>query len=481
MKLTINNKTIWITYAFIVIIFVFLQFFVFFRIFVLTDDTTYYYIGKAITQGSSPYTEIMMVHPPLQYYLLALLIKIFGINFLILKSLTLLSVIVISFFLFKIVLDNFNNIAALLSVVIFLFSSTIMQYAKGSNGAFETTAFIIAAYYFLTKKRFFISGTLFAFAGLTRLYFLPFFIICLFYSLFEFKEAKLTIRYKQTLKFILGFLVVFLSVNLFLLMNYGKGFYTGVYLYQALGGLIRARYSFSAKLDSLWFIIGSNIIIFLLSFFTLSFKKLRTYAIYVATVIVYILFVFQLKEIFVHYYLVILPFIALIGGLALSNIPNRFNRLNFLFLPFATIMVLILFVSASSYTIQNYKKINQSTEGENAILAIANYIKANSKPDDKIFGATTPVHFIALYSDRKIILDFVDQRVSGEIYQRFLDMIKNRKDLKYIVYFLDEEAGGFKFYGIDNDSRYKEFIEKHCREGKGFYEGKDVYILYECN
>ena len=80
-----------------------------------------------------------------------------------------------------------------------------------------------------------------------------------------------------------------------------------------------------------------------------------------------------------------------------------------------------------------------------------------------------------------IILDFVDQRVSGEIYQKFLDMIKDRKDLKYIVYFLDEEAGGFKFYGIDNDSRYKEFIEKHCREGKGFYEGKDVYILYECN
>ena len=481
MKLKFDKKTTWIVFVLIIISFLAIQYAVFFRIFTLTDDMTYYYIGKSITQGSYPYREIMAVHPPLHYYLLALSIKIFGVNFLVLKSITLFSVIIISFFLFKIALENFNEISAILSVILFLFSSTILQYTQGSNGAFETTAFIVAAYYFLTKKKYFTSGILFAFAGLTRLYFLPFFVICFFYSLFEYKDSKLFIHYKQALKFIFGFLIVFLSINIFFLMKYGKGFYTGVYLYQALGGLIRARYSFSAKLDSLWFIIGSNIIIFLLSFFTLCFKKLRTYSIYVVTALVYIIFIFQLKEIFVHYYLVILPFVALIGGLMLSNVPNRFNRLGHLFLPFTTIIVLILFVSASSYIIQNYNKIGQSTEGENAILAIANYIKSNSKSDDKIFGATTPVHFVALYSDRRIILDFVDQRVSGEIYQKFLDMIKDRKDLKYIVYFLDEEAGGFKFYGIDNDSRYKEFIEKHCREGKGFYEGKDVYILYECN
>lgn len=383
--------------------------------------------------------------------------------------------------MFKLVLENFNEIAALISVILFLFSKTVLQYARGSNGAFETAAFILAAYYFLSKKKYFMSGVLFAFAGLTRLYFLPFFAICFFYSLFEYKDGKLLIHYNQTLRFILGFLLIFVSINAFFLVKFGKGYYTGVYLYQALGGLIRAQYSFSSKLGSLWFIITSNTVLFLLAIFTFVFKKLRTHSIYATTILVYILFVFQLKEIFVHYYLILLPFVALMGCLILSNIPNRFYKPSSILFPFTAIMIILLFVQASSYINQNYKQIAQSTEGENAILAVADYIKTNSKSDDKIFGATTPVHFIALYSDRRIIYDFVDQRVSVEIYQKFLDMIRDRKDLKYIVYFLDEESGGFKFYGIENDSRYKEFIEKHCREGKGFYEGKDVYILYECN
>ena len=99
MRLKLTDKNTRIVYFVIILVFLLIQLTIFFHVFQLTDDFTYFYIGKSITDGSYPYKEIMAVHPPLHYYMMAVIYALFGANFFALKFFVMINVLIISYFL----------------------------------------------------------------------------------------------------------------------------------------------------------------------------------------------------------------------------------------------------------------------------------------------------------------------------------------------------------------------------------------------
>ena len=53
------------------------------------DENVYFMMGKVVSEGKVPYQDFFCGHPPLQLYLYAGLIKLFGLHIWILKSFTL--------------------------------------------------------------------------------------------------------------------------------------------------------------------------------------------------------------------------------------------------------------------------------------------------------------------------------------------------------------------------------------------------------
>lgn len=487
MHLNMTHKKALKIYFVIATIFILLQLTIFFNIFQLTDDFTYFYIGKAITEGSYPYKEIMAVHPPLHYYMMAMIYAIFGANFFILKFFVMINILIISYFLFKIVSLKYNYGISLVSVVLFLFSGTILESAYGSAGAFETLTFIIIAYYLFLKNKLFFSGIFFALGGLTRLYFFPIFLIVLFFSLIKIENSKIVMKYKNTLKIIFGFLVLFVPVNLFFILKYGSGYYLGVFTQQILseiygGYLRRVDYPLTWKLNAIWQMAKMNIVIFFVPFLLLLSKRIKSLAMPFLIIISYIIFILNLNEIFPHYFYLIFPFLAMISAPLLFEKQYFFALINNHLSKILVVSILVFFSISIATIVQNYNLIKESTDNEKSFLAIVDEISANSGPNDKIFGSDAGTHFIALKSDRRIIMDFVDQRVPDNAFRQFLELIKNRNDLKFIIFELrGTQDAYYGFRGINNLPEYRKFIGSICGEGKGYSENNLTYALYPCN
>src|SRR3989344_5365963 len=164
------------------------------------DENVYYYMAKSITEGQLPYRDFFYAHPPLHIFILSIVIKIFGVNFGILKFVNLLALLIASFFLYKISLglfrekldDRHADIISILALILFLFSFEIMFKATFSIGVAFSLMFVTASFYFALAKKYFISGLLGGLAGLTRYYaIVPVFAILAFIFVKKLQEKKL--------------------------------------------------------------------------------------------------------------------------------------------------------------------------------------------------------------------------------------------------------------------------------------------------
>ena len=64
------------------------------------DENVYFYMAKSVSEGLVPYKDFFYAHPPLHVVALAALIKVFGLNFIILKTATLLACLTSAFLQF---------------------------------------------------------------------------------------------------------------------------------------------------------------------------------------------------------------------------------------------------------------------------------------------------------------------------------------------------------------------------------------------
>ena len=169
-------------------------------------------MAKSITQGQMPYKDFFYAHPPLHIFVLSILIKIFGVNFFIFKSATLLSILIASFFLYKLCLELFQNkindknanLASIITIILFLFSFTTLFTATFSVGVELSVMLMMISFYLIFIKKHFIGGIFAGLACLTNFYIfsnklnsvnLSYIILRKNYGLYEIEQFR---QYAQT-------------------------------------------------------------------------------------------------------------------------------------------------------------------------------------------------------------------------------------------------------------------------------------------
>ncbi len=424
------------------------------------DEHTYFYMGKLIAEGNVPYKDFFVSRPPLQIYLISVIYKIFGFNLIALKLVPLLAIIISSFFIFKI-MKRFSNISALTAVLLFLFSHRVMLESTYFLGVNLTTMFtVIGLYFLMNRKKYLLSGLLFGLAGITGLYSLVPAAVVLIVLLIK--------NRKNFFKFLAGFSLIFVLVNLIFIIWNGLDYIHSVYLWHFFKPKIKgvaANMFIDYFVKNIFLVLSA-----LLFFFPIKDKKKVSLAALIS--VFYLLFLFVIRS-FNFYFVLLAPFLAILGGYCIFELMKKHNKKMVIGIG---VVVFILFSALAVNNVlllQNFDFVDFQSKD-----LLADHITENSDSDDKIFGDVTFTPMAALLTDRDIAFNEVDtnaQRIlSGSLnIDKVLQRIKGEK-VKFVVL--------RPIIGFGNHPKVGEFIKNECKYStwiKDKYFG-DIFI-YDCS
>ncbi|MBI2558449.1 glycosyltransferase family 39 protein [Candidatus Woesearchaeota archaeon] len=425
------------------------------------DENIYYYTGKLISDGKVPYGDFLFVHPPLHGYLTALVYGLFGFNIFILKSVPLISILISAFLIFKIAKEKFGSSEAVISSLLFLFSYSIMFNSVFSFGIEIATLFIIAgAYLLLNKNTFFSAGIFFGLAGITRLLSLVPIAVIL--------AAALLPDKRKFLRLSSGFIIIFLLVNGIFTLFFGSDYLIPVYKFHLLKSL-EGRENFKEYTE----VLKLNWVLFLSASLFIFIKQKKPIAALASASIVYLIFLMTLKKIFGFYFIIIFPFLAIIGGYSIINFFRSLN-LKKRWKRFISVILLLIFIWNFSSDVLFLEKVGFT--GFERGKELIDFVNSNSNMEHMLFGDDSVVPLLALSTNKRIALDFVD--TNSEV---FLSGIKNLNkvlnDLKgKDVLFVIRSRQGISYF-----KEVRQFLNENCELLSVFYDKREGnYIVYRC-
>ena len=425
------------------------------------DENVYYYMGKLISEGKVPYRDFFFAHPPLHIYLIALIYKIFGFNIVILKSTPLISTLVSAFFVFKITKEKFGNIGALLSSLLFLFSYSVMFNSVFSFGINITAMLLVIGVYFLFNRgNYILAGIFFGLAGITRL--LSLIPISVIFALI------LSSNKKNFLKLSSVFLMVFLLFNGLFILLLGNDYLTQVYKYH----LLKSPGS-KENLKEYADIIKLNWILFSSAILVVFVKDKKPLSVFIIISIVYLISLMALKKIFGFYFLIMLPFLAIIGGCSIVRIFKRLDLPKKSVVPISIILALIFGWNLVSDTLF-LEKIGFA--GFERGKDLVDFIDSVSSKETLLFGDDSVVPLLALITDKKIAFDFVD--TNNQVFiTRVRDLKKALNDLKdKDVLFIIRSNQGISYF-----TEVRDFLNRNCSLLSQFHDKLEGdYLAYRC-
>ncbi|MBI2549906.1 glycosyltransferase family 39 protein [Candidatus Woesearchaeota archaeon] len=461
---------------------VFLAIKVFAADYAVSDENTYFKMGQLVAQGQVPYRDFFFSHTPLQIYIYAVIFKVFGFNFLLLKILSAAAIAITAAFIFAIIKERLNfNIAAAASVV-FLFSYGTLLFSNFPTGADFAIAFMAAAFYFFMRKSFLASGILSGLAAATAQLSLLLFIILAAAAAFILKDRKAAAR------LMLGFAIAFGPVSL-------------VFLAAAKGEFIRQILTYHLnkpgeevdKAAIFLRIVKTNWLLFIAA----AAAAVSKYRVRISVLLplalagAYIAAFPLIKSSFNYYVLYAFPFLAIAGGYGLFSayelLAERLKlRRGVAAAAIAAIIVLASFSAArqfSSYDFQDFPIAGEA----------AAYVRENTQEGQTIFGDDSTTPLISLLSRREIALNYVDNNAMryrsgitdlGTTIQLLQEAI-SRKELKLVLLRrIKVQEGAYVDFGIGTEDRFMAFVKENCRLAKEFqYEWKDLtqqLEVYEC-
>ena len=483
MKL--NNKTSWIIFAFLLLTFLLIEANGL-NHYDPGDEHIYFHRAELLATGKMPYKDFFFAHPPMQLFISAPLIKLFGFNFILLKSIPLIATMLSALFLF-LLMKKYSKTKAILAVILFLFTYNTMLEATYFLGINITTMFIVISIYFLFEKKYLAAGIFSGFAGLTGLYSLiPITVIFIFLLLiksktlltrelisrrkiFSFINIFKEKQKKEFFNFLIGFSLIFVLINLIFILLYGNNYLTPVYKYH----LLKPK-AVSSTIQTFYIIIKNNFILFASAFLFIFAKNKKKFLLIITSSLIYLLFLTQLTKIFNFYFVLLFPFLAILGSSALVDLYKKLKikKSIKLIIPFIFLIIILTGITFSSIKLIKFDFIDfQSLD------KISNFIKTNSKTDELIFGDDSSIHLISKFSERNIALDNIDTNdmifKSGIInLQQTINNLK-KENIKFIII--------RPLYGIGALEEFSSYLEKECSLAKWF---KDYYygdfLIYDC-
>ena len=426
------------------------------------DENVYYYMGKLITEGKLPYRDFFYAHPPLHIYLIALIYKMFGFNIVALKAVPLVSTLISAFFIFKIAKEKFGSNTAIISSLLFLFSYSTMFNSIFSFGIDAATMFLtIGLYFLLNKSNGILAGLFFGLAGITRLLSLiPVFVI---FALVLFSDKK------NFLKLLSGFLIIFLAVNGIFALFSGSNYAEQVYKYHFLKSLDTSE-NFKEYSD----VIKLNWILFASAFLLIFVKDKKNVNMFAIVSAVYLMSLPSLKKIFGFYFIVVFPFLAVIGGYSIIKMFNQFNLTKKWKIAIVGILLLIFAWDLASNVVF-LEKIGFT--GFERGKELIDFVNSASNKDTLLFGDDSVVPLLALMANRRIALDYAD--TNNEVFLsglRDLNRILSDLNGKDILFIIRDKQG------ISYFSEVKSFLNKNCGFLSQFHDKiEGSYLVYRCD
>lgn len=437
------------------------------------DENVYYYMAKSVAEGHLPYRDFFYAHPPLHILILAAAIKIFGVNFFILKSINLLALLIASFFLYKTSLELFKNHfsdehayqISILSLILFLFSFEVIFKATFSIGIAFALMFVMAGFYFAFTKRYFIGGILGGLAGLTRFYAaVPVIAVLAFFLIKKFQENRLRDFFCMIMGFFAAFGVAFIALTAF----FGGDFINPAVKYHFL----------KLRLPNQRFTVYKNVLIenwaLILAFLSSLFvKNKKRFQIFFFAIFAYMAFLLTLNVPTEFYFSLIFPFIAIIGAYGFVDLLRKIRIKQVKY--FIALLVASVFLWSTTADVLFMEKIIFS---EFSVLEPMAAKISSTSPRLKIFGDDSTVSLLGLVTNRSIALDYIDANemrfTSGltnfYLFREQLDDV----NLSYIIF--------RKNTGLHQISNFRSYAESRCSLEDKYQDAvQGTFLLYNCS
>ncbi|MBI2580612.1 glycosyltransferase family 39 protein [Candidatus Woesearchaeota archaeon] len=447
----------------------------------VSDENTYYKMGQLVASGQVPYRDFFFAHPPLQVYLYAVVFKLFGFNFLLLKMISAVAVVAAAAFVFAAMKDKLNAKIAAAAAALFLFSYGTLLFSNFPTGTEIATAFAAAGFYFFMRKNFTTSGVLLGFASVTALLSVIIMPLLLFIAVFIQKDRK------SAIKLLAGFAAVFAIINgLFLIVAKGE------YLKQVLIYHLNKPAVSADKAAVFFRIMKTNAFLFIAAAIALVSRN-RTKAFLVMSAVVaaaYIAAFPLLKTAFNYYLLYAFPFLAVVAGYGILSLHEFLTekaklRKEAAFVAVALLLLLSGFAAVRGFVSYDFQDFPQAKD-------VSEYVKANSQPAQTIFGDDSTVPLVSLLSGREIALDYIDNnalRYSSGVTDlgQTLQLLQggvNKGELKFVILRRIKAAKGTFDFGIATQRQFMGFVNESCGLAKEFpleWRGLiQTYEVYDC-
>jgi len=283
---------------------------------------------------------------------------------------------------------------------------------------------------------------------------------------------------KLFLKFLLGFSVTFILPNLILILAFGSKYIAPVFKYHFL----KPKSAEGRKFAIFYRMFRINILLFLpaLLFFVDKTKKKVSIVALISGI--YILFLISLHKVFGYYFMMLFPFLAIIGGYSLVNLAERIKldkRISYSVL--FIVVIIFSFFSAKNYMRYDYQDFNNAQE-------VAEYIRLNSDENEEIFGDDSTVPLLALLSERNIALKFADSnnlrfRSGVDDINKVISDLK-QSEVKFIITYKENIGKLTAIYGPSYMDEFTDYVKGSCILVKDFSDTwndrEKVIEVYDC-
>lgn len=312
------------------------------------DEIIYINMAKSIGKNIFPYIDFLYTHPPIQ--LLLLLLPALTQNLFVVKFVVFIFSLISVYLCYKIFSKISNKRSALISVNLFLISLPFFVYNKLAAGMFECLMLFLLGFYFLTRKKLYLSSLFLMLSFYTR-----YLTILLFPFLFLNKNKK------HVKKVLLLFSILSSIFFLVFIIIFGKNYLIHTMFYHLNVNVRKTFPNFHFLLNSQ--IIYTLILVAFLNLFVVS-KNKKADFLFLYAFLYYFLLVFLFKDVILRYWYLTYPFVCFLCSKIITSqktyFPTIFVLLTFLlniianvkeFFPNEYDKLLIQFTEYKNYTL----------------------------------------------------------------------------------------------------------------------------------
>ena len=206
-----------------------------------TDEGIYFYAARAWAEGIWPYHDFFFSHPPLHIAVPAALFALFGYSFTLAKSVSAVAVAISGLLVWRLGRRYLDPFVGVFAMGLFMLAAEVLKASTNLTGINLTTMWVMLGLWLLMKRKDFLAGMILGAAACTGIYAAAAVLAMTILTAFAPRTEGTRVRrmYPRVMSLpvvqvILGFVIVFGTINLLGYLLAGDSFADGVYRYHFL-------------------------------------------------------------------------------------------------------------------------------------------------------------------------------------------------------------------------------------------------------